>query len=132
MPKPRKSAEEVCIEYAIAAVAVRDITRKITPGECALLVAEEAIPWHMRDEKPAVPCISKLLSLKPEVGHNYGAYLEESQEIEDEMCERCQESLKAVRDRKLLRKRLGAAKRSVEAVGKRLQKEGKYGIQQPK
>lgn len=116
----KRTPEQVCIEYAIAVRIVRELTRKIVPGECIFQAAVESHPWCPGATTPIDPCISRLFSLKPEDGRNREAYLEASDEIEEEMCDRCKVSLQAVRDRKDARKRLGAAKRSVEAMGKRL------------
>lgn len=112
MPKPRRTAEEVCIAYAQAAQVVRELTKKIAPTECAFLAANDAY---------TVPCISQLFSVTHEAdGYGGDLYEGKCEDIEAEMCDRCLESLKAVRDRKKARIRLGAAKRAVEAIGKRL------------
>lgn len=119
-----KRAEEACIAYSIAAKEVRELTKKIYPGECTRLVTCDVLPWSVRPDDTVVPCISKLFSVTHESdGCGGDMYQEKSDEIECEMCERCLESLKAVRDRKVARKRLGAAKRSVDAIGKRLNRE---------
>lgn len=116
----KRTPEQVCIEYAIAVAAVRELTRKIVPGECTLMASSEFRPGWPGGTTPIDPCISRLFSLKQEDERNREAYLEASDEIEEEMCDRCKVSLQAVRDRKTARVRLGTAKRSVEAVGKRL------------
>jgi hypothetical protein len=121
--RARRSPEDVCIEYAIAAAHVRELTRKIVPGECTNMASTESLPTWGEPPAPHEPCISRLFSLKPEYGRDRESYLEASEEIQDEMCDRCRESLKAVRERKIARVRLGAAKRSVEAIGKRLNAE---------
>jgi hypothetical protein len=119
MAKSKRSAEEVCIEYAVATRIVRELSAKVRPGECTSMASAEFRPGWPGPSTPIEPCISRLFSLKPTPGEDYDYYLEEAEEIESEMCERCVESLKAVRERKEARKRLGAAKRAVEAIGKR-------------
>lgn len=108
----RRTPNEVCIEYAIAAKTVRDLTALIVPFNCT------KVPKDSYTE----PCIVRLFNVKREDSHEE-AYQEYIAEIKDEMCEQCHISLKAVEDRKEARKRLAAAKRSVTAVGKRLQRE---------
>lgn len=103
MPKPRKSAEEVCIELSLAAEAVRQQTRIMRANRCTIADRPSERSFT---EGSMTPCTN-------DVG------LEE-----EEWCDACHVRNKAVKDRQASRKHLGAAKRSVEAVGKRLQKEG--------
>jgi hypothetical protein len=128
MPKPRKSAEEVCIEYARVVAAMREQTAIIKPWECERVTVSG---WHPSGipDPPCDPCISTLLK-KAGPFTSFGAreeYLEWQEEFKGEMCDRCTRSLKAIEERKGMRQRLGAAKRGVEAVGKRLQKEANCG-----
>lgn len=117
---PKRTAEDVCIEYAIAAGVVRSITDKIKPWECTKYVQGGVnLDWKPGRTEPVDPCLQQLFA-KRDPDERQDVYDEAQQEIEDEMCDRCRESLQAVRDRKVARKRLGAAKRAVDAVGKRL------------
>lgn len=122
----KRTPEDVCIEYALAVAAVRELTRKIIPGECTTMATADALEFWQPGykEERTEPCISQLFSLKPSGSYDREAYLEMAYDLEEAMCERCKESLQAVRERKALRKRLGAAKRSVETVGKKLQTTG--------
>lgn len=127
MAKLKRTPEEVCIAYAAAAKAVRDITKRISPCECIPVVAHDAQPWNGQNEDVR-PCISQLFSVTHEAdGYGGDLYEGKCEDIEAEMCDRCLESLKAVRDRKKARIRLGAAKRAVEAIGKRLSAEAANG-----
>lgn len=107
MPKPRKSAEEVCIEYAIVAEAVREQTRIVLNNRCT----ETNRPSERSfTEGSMTPC-----------------RLDEGLDRED-WCGACHAKNDALLARKDFHKRLRNAKRSVEAVGKRLQKEASNGI----
>lgn len=115
-----RTAEQVCIAYAEAVAEVRRLTNIIRPSECTTMASAEFRAGWPGPSTPVEPCISRLFSLKPTPGEDNDYYRNEADEIESEMCERCTESLKACRERKDARKVLGAAKRAVEAVGKRL------------
>lgn len=95
----RKSPEDACVEYAIAAELVRVYTRIIRANRCTVADSPSERSFT---EGSMTPCHS-------DVGIDA-----------DEWCEACLKSHDAVAARRLARKRLGAAKRSVEAVGKRL------------
>lgn len=118
-----RSAENVCVRYADTVAEVRRLTKIICPGECARMVAYESRPAGHWDSAPVDPCISELFSLKRSDFPDENEYQGASDDIECEMCERCAESLRAVRVRKVARTYLGAAKRAVETVGKRLRKQ---------
>jgi hypothetical protein len=121
--RSRRTPEEVCTAYAKAVAEVRRLTNIISPGECTKMASSEFQAGWPGPSTPIEPCISQLFSLKPSPGEDNDYYREEADEIESEMCDRCVESLKAVRERKEARKFLGAAKRAVEAIGKRLNSE---------
>lgn len=123
MGKTKRTPEEVCIAYAKAVAEVRRLTKIISPTECTEMASSEFQAGWPGPSTPIEPCISRLFSLKPTPGEDNDYYREQSGEIESEMCTRCVESLKAVRERKDARKTLGAAKRAVEAIGKRLSAE---------
>lgn len=124
MPKSKRTAEEVCIAYARIAAEIRALSAKIVPSECTKMATSESHPSWTGPSTPIVACLNQLFSVTHEAdGYGGDLYQGKSEEVESEMCERCLESLKAVRDRKEARKRLGAAKRAVEAIGKRLSAE---------
>jgi len=112
-----RTPEQVCIAYADAVAEVRRLTAIIKPGECTEMASSEWVHGNMTT--PIDPCISQLFSIKREDYDEIG-YQEASFEIEEEMCDRCKESLEAVRERKVSRRKLSYAKRAVEAVGRRL------------
>lgn len=126
---PKRTPEDACVEYAKVVALMRAETAKIKPWECARVAVPEVNAAWPGPTTPIDPCISTLFK-KAGPFTTFGAqeeHREWQEEFEGEMCDRCTVSLKAVRARKALRQRLGAAKRSVEAVGKRLNAEaGKH------
>lgn len=113
MSKPRRTAEDVCIEYAIAVAAVREQTAIVHKHSCtegnrqytAETGEEECLDRHFRIE------VYQAGDDRP---------MERPELAAEDMCENCQIRLKALDTRRGYRKRLGAAKRAVEIVGKRL------------
>lgn len=110
----KRTASEACIEYAIAAQAVREQTRIMGNNRCVEESAEEIEHAAGRLVSPAVPsCLTQHWEIV------VGKYREEPALALEDMCEKCQIRLEAFEARKVAKKRLGAAKRSVEAIGKR-------------
>jgi len=99
MSKPRKSPEDVCIEYAIAAEAVREQTRIIRANRCT---TADRPSERSYTEGSMTPC------------------LDDEGLDRDDWCEACKVREIAIAARKSARQRLKNAKRSVEVVGKRL------------
>jgi hypothetical protein len=100
--------DEACINYAIAAASVRELSAAIRKGLC-----ERTVKYVHECEKgnPQVyECPKECLADKFA-----------GDEI-DSMCAVCENRFDLVRKRKLARGRLGQAKRAVFAVGKRLNK----------
>jgi hypothetical protein len=114
----RRTPEEVCVEYAIAAAAVREYHGVMKNNFCQVVYDENGIgrPGFRGDGED---CLSQYWA---RIQTDNGTI--SAPEIEyDEMCDNCKKREQAYRDRGEARKRLGAAKRSVEAVGKRLNAE---------
>jgi hypothetical protein len=111
----RRTAEEVCIEYHLAAAEIRAISAKIEVWGCT---SPDVVDPNKRIE----PCVCRLFKIKPE-WDLYGQNWNEAEEFESEMCDHCTEALRLIRERRALKARLGAAKRAVGAVGKRLNAE---------
>lgn len=100
MGKQVRTPEEVCVGYAISVECVRDQTRIILNNPCTVADRPSERSYT---EGTMTPCL-----------------LDEGQDRED-WCAACIAKDAAKTLRKDLRKRLRAVKRSVEAVGKRLQ-----------
>lgn len=127
----KSMTEEVCIEYAIAVFHVRLQTSLIKENPCEV-VAERCCEFEAAlESRPSNrglliepdmdDCIAKHWRYVVVRAHD-GEGREVPELAYEDMCGGCKERLKAVEDRKAARKRLGAAKRSIEATGKRLQK----------
>lgn len=114
-----RTPEQVCIAYAEAVAEVRRLTDIIRPSECTTMASSELCAGWPGPSTPIDPCIVTLFNIKRD-GETEESYQESIAEADDNLCDRCRESLNAVEDRKEFRRRLGAAKRAVEAVGKRL------------
>lgn len=125
----KRTAEEVCIEYASANASVSRLTATMNANPC------EALKERLQEYGAAIesrPGIAEFLSIpssdtclnrhwRIELRDNYGR--EEPEIPYDEMCDACKVRSEAVQARKEARSRLGAAKRSIGAIGKRLAKE---------
>lgn len=104
-----------CMEYAIAVDAVRAQTRIMMANRCEEASKEERDSSSGRIVSAEVPsCMSRHWEI------DITKYGERPMLAFEDMCEPCQVRLQAYEARKEAKKRLGAAKRSVEAVGKRL------------
>lgn len=127
----KRTAEDACVEYALAAFHVRLSTTTIRQNPCEV-VAERCGEYDAALEvRPAnsgllvQPNMEDCLAMHWRIeivpsGNGEGREVP-ALDYED-MCEACKVRLSAIEGRKTDRKRLGAAKRSVEAVGKRLNK----------
>jgi hypothetical protein len=117
--KNKRTAEEVCIAYAQAVAEVRRFA-----GEMKKYPCEVVFDWCESSQETPNPedCLDEYFRVE-----TYQAGDDRPTERRaiaiDEVCPNCQERLRTINDRKDARKRLGAAKRAVEAVGKRLRKE---------
>lgn len=119
MSRRQRIAAEVCIDYADIVGRMRELASKIEPDRCERLALSEFRPGWPGYSTPSDPCISILFTPQDKENESRDDYIERQSEYEGEMCDRCLESLKAIRDRKALRPRLGAIKRSLEGIGKR-------------
>lgn len=115
------SPEEVCMEYAVAAKAVRDLSALVKPWNCTNVSKYKFSQPYYSQPTPHGPCISELFEMKHESGVDFDAAVED---FEEDMCDACKVSLKAVRERKEARRYLSKVKRRVDAVGKRLNAQG--------
>ena len=126
MPKPRRTAEDVCIAYAKAVAEVRRLTSKIGTCKCVRTQAydKEFGAWCELDNFDiAIPedpdtCLYYLWHLP--VGPEGETHPQLVKEAHAAMCSPCSEAYEYVQTRKKVRQQVGAAKRGVEAVGKRL------------
>lgn len=114
----KRTPEQVCIEYAIANNEVRRISKAIGSYQC--LVEAEFCAGPQFGDIPDT-CLKQFYTTHVE-GYETFPDMEE-----EEMCEACKSKHALVMERKDARKRLGAAKRSVQAMGKRLNAEVERG-----
>jgi hypothetical protein len=114
MAKSKRSAEEVCVEYAIAAESVREQTR---------IMRNNRREEESKGERGAYGCVegAQESCLSEHWSIEATPYGERPSRAFEDMCELCQIRLKAFETRRECKRRLGAAKRAVEAIGKRLQ-----------
>lgn len=112
MGKKPRSAEDVCVEYAIAAAEVRRAQVEISKHPCNLVD-----DW--RDGIMVDDCLDKHFRVET-VEEGPGRIVERPELAAEDMCESCQKRLQFLDERRDARRRLGAAKRSVEVVGRRL------------
>lgn len=115
----RRTAEQVAIQFAEAVEAVRVHTRIMRDNWCPNFSAGGYENGVMVSPSPS--CLD---------GY-FEALKDGALPDSDELCDKCKIRLKAIGDRRDARRRLGAAKRAVEAVGKLeaqlQQKEGERG-----
>jgi len=114
----KKTAEDACISYATAREAVLRYTRLMRENPCT-----EASEGEFIDGAPGpggfVPdCLSEFFGAPKGPDGEFPRYFE----FHDAMCDACKARLDAINLRHAARVHLGAAKRSVEAIGKRLMK----------
>lgn len=114
MEKSKRSAEEVCIAYAVAAIKVRDCDAALSSG--GYCPHEE--PW-----KEKLSCLGELFACPQ--GPN--GEMPRWREFYDKMCDACKSRLSMIEERREARVSLGAAKRAVQVVGKRLAAEAALG-----
>ena len=120
--RSRRTAEEVCIEYHLAAAEIRRISAVIKAQVCQRdRDYQEALKTNPRADFPKQPCLSEYFAL-PRIEDEHGNLHMDDGDFEG-FCEYCQIAYDAVQERKRARLRLGAAKRAVGAVGKRLNAE---------
>lgn len=125
-----RTPEEVCVEYAEAVADVRRLTKKI--GTCECLRSAE---WNKKWERWSYAMVDNAMPVDPQPttclydlwhlpqgpeGEVSDEYVREAMA---EMCSPCSEAYEYIQTRKKARSRVGAAKRSVEAIGKRVLKE---------
>jgi hypothetical protein len=114
MAKSKRSAEEVCVAYAVAVLAVRDCDAALrSGGHCP---HEE--PWK---EKPS--CLGNLFACP----QGPDGEMPRWREFYEKMCDNCKSRLEMIDERRAARITLGSAKRAVEVVGKRLTAEAVRG-----
>lgn len=116
----KRTAEDVCVEYALAVKAVRNQTWIIRNWPCT-----EGNRKYT-SETGEEPCLDKHFRIETyQAGDDRPT--ERPEMAWEEMCENCQIRLKAIKNRRIARKLLGAVKRSIEVVGKRLNAEASHG-----
>jgi hypothetical protein len=105
----KRTAEQVCIEYAIAVEAVREQTRIMRDNRCPNESAN--FTEHGMNVDGESSCLDDLFEIMKEGAEEDSDY--------EEMCPACKIRFHALQKRRAARKRLGAAKRAVESIGKR-------------
>lgn len=124
MAKLKRTAQDVCIAYADAVAEVRRLTRKIGTCDCIRVAAWNKLwaDWTEDQNLPCEPqpstCLYVLWNLPQ--GPEGEVHPQRIEEAHAEMCGPCSEAYEYIQARKLARRAVGAAKRSVEAMGKRL------------
>lgn len=113
-----RTANDVTVEYAIAVECVREQTRIMAKNRCEGESKGE-IGMSGYREGAEESCLNKHWSIVV-VSGGHGEGREVPGMAYDDMCDECKTRLQAFLDRREARKRLGAAKRAVETVGKRL------------
>lgn len=108
----QRSANDVCIEYAIAVAEVRRLTKALGTSICKRVIDE--------DFSREGTCLKNLWEMVPERNGEGNCSHEDFAEAVAELCTACAEARRLIDERRDARKRLGAAKRSVEAIGKRV------------
>jgi hypothetical protein len=121
MAKSKRSAEEVCVEYAIAAASVREHSKilSLSVNQCdAVTMFHESGAEFLNGVSAPDSCMTQHWQVET---YAYGdvEYRERPALAYDDMCDGCKVRLKAFEDRREARRRLGSAKRAVEAIGKR-------------
>jgi hypothetical protein len=119
----KRTPEDVCIEYAQITAQMQEHSAKIKPWDCKRAAKSEFRPGWPGNTTPIEPCISILFQKRDADTQGEQQHRDWQDEYEGEMCDTCKESLKHIRARRELRLKLGIAKRSVIAIGKRLIKE---------
>lgn len=118
----RRTPEQVCIDYAELAAMLRDLGRRIHTSVCESYDSGQPDTLEGRGY-PATSkreCLDKFYALPlDDDGCRIGGHAF----IYDDMCQACHQRYYGRIERQGLMRRVYAAKRAVEAVGKRLIKE---------
>lgn len=124
MPKPRRTAEEVCIEYASRIAEQRRLKSYLNDRKN---FCEHYAPSEKADSATNYPgyegvsrnhCLQQYDALDPLP--DGGLPSEQSTFLENEMCAACKLRLDVRGTLWMAKQAVTAAKRSVEAIGKRL------------
>jgi hypothetical protein len=101
-----KTCEQLCIDYAIAAAAVKATSKMISALICQRTIDYvKACEAGSQTHELPTDCIKDFF---------------DGQSMGDDMCQACDEKHMLVRSRKIMRQKLGAAKRSIFVRGKML------------
>jgi hypothetical protein len=113
-------AEDACVAYAIAHAEDKRLTKIIGASECARLAQWTVDMMSYKSEFPPQPnnCIADYWSFHLEGCAE--SYREVRNLTYDECCSACKVVLDTIKKRKGWRAKLGAAKRSILAIGRRL------------
>lgn len=103
----RVTAEQACISYAELTAALQAMKKAISEAECERLI---------NDSSARESCVGELFRVTREDPE--GSFLEPP-----ELCAGCTERIRLFDQRKPLRLRMGAAKRTLLQVGRRLAKD---------
>lgn len=124
----QRSPENACVEYAIAVAEVRRCNAVMSAEQnlCDVIsLFRESGAEQLNGTHSPSSCLDDLFERHDPEMESRECFEESQAELRETMCDGCKERLAAVEARKDARKRLGAAKRSVEAVGKRMNAECK-------
>ena len=102
------TAEQACINYAVARVEVLRLTKEIGQCLCERIKEHEAF------------CVSDLFDIFIKTPDSCLFELFHQERDADDCCQECDRALDLIRQRRPHIARLGAAKRSILAIGKRL------------
>ncbi len=102
------TAEQACINYAIASIKVSRLTKELGQCLCERIKEYEAF------------CVSNLSNEVIKTPDSCLFELFHQDRYADDCCQECDRALDLIRQRRPFRAKLGAAKRSILAIGKRL------------
>lgn len=115
MAKAKRTAVEVCVAYSFAVEAVREHTRILRDNRCEEESKGELDTASGFSVGQVSSCLDEFFQAPKGPDGEFPRF----QEFYDRMCDACKKRLQAINDRREARKILGAAKRAVEAIGKR-------------
>jgi hypothetical protein len=105
-----KTPAELCIEYAEFVAHVRRLTGVLRKTKCSEASGGDDIT------PPESSCLDEFFSAPKGPDGEFPR----DQEFFDEMCEHCKTKLRAIDERRHWKIKLGAVKRNIERVGKKL------------
>jgi hypothetical protein len=116
--KKQRTAEEACIEYHLATVERRRQHEIVCAPTCENIIEWDALlaSGHYPEQSRPSTCLDELFGAPKGPDGEFPRH----EEFFDECCDPCKEKLGALKLRAHAGMRIGAAKRSIGAIGKRL------------